>query len=540
LEFEIDGKTNPQISVVKVNDSEDLSKYIRHNPRRYEVCYTYFKDFEICATYNIETRRQRLILGLSESFLEENPRYENYEPLKISCIHTAVCQIPAEMLSEEMRERLDLQVQKIISKEELEELELSPKESFRAFKSWVAGIAEAGYKGLEIQSEIEAQARLVTPISSQLIKFLAKYNEEIFFEFVRRVKRQAIYEGVRAEGYILANAISLIEAFKYSDYRDDREKLEYLIEELKPKLKGLEFNYTYKTKLIGYIPNWIYKISSLKTLKIIGIKDDKESSVLDERIERLKNLRSLILEYTQINRLPNAIKKLRKLEMIRIRNYSINYSIIEIKNLDLIFEIKTLKKLHLMSTHISQEEFNKVADLKDLEEIVLVAEAFIKSIEPITKNLKKVKKLVLGWLYDIEIPKTISNLENLEHLEVIYSDIVDIPIELGNLAKLKKLIITSTTYKNFNMREIFSNLKNIEIIELQYNFITKFPMRILLKLKKLKKVYLGGNDREEILKHAEISLRKPYLSNSDRKKILSKLEFKRRSGKNIKMMNLFL
>src|SRR5271157_1190426 len=79
----------------------------------------------------------------------------------IDCIHTAVCSIAPEEYEDAvggadfLKHALALR-----SSENLPEIRLVPREKFKAFTSWVSGIAEAGSDAFRIQAEVEAYASL--------------------------------------------------------------------------------------------------------------------------------------------------------------------------------------------------------------------------------------------------------------------------------------------------------------------------------------------------------------------------------------------
>ena len=94
-----------------------------------------------------------------------------------------------------------------------------------------------------------------------------------------------------------------------------------------------------------------------------------------------------------------------------------------------------------------------------------------------------------------EIPIQISNLKNLEILQLNLNAIQTIPKEIGNLKKLKTLDLTD----NSALSEIqaITSLSNLETLVLFGCGLTKLPSDIG-QLKKLKYLGLTGNNIDSI------------------------------------------
>lgn len=128
----------------------------------------------------------------------------------INCIHTAVAQVPLdEVIKTYSDEDETARLINARSSEKLMEVNLEPAEKFTAFKSWVAGIAEAGPNAFLIQSEIESVARFAYPISSKLLGFIARINPEYLDLFLSNVERKCVFNRGWHEPSLIANLKSL-------------------------------------------------------------------------------------------------------------------------------------------------------------------------------------------------------------------------------------------------------------------------------------------------------------------------------------------
>ena len=168
-------------------------------------------DVFLCPRVNLITGKQKLILhkiDLTTNRIE----FEDF----IDCIHTAVTNISAENY-EDYQNRIDVQehfnkkILEIRSSEELTEIKLTPEEKFKALKSWVAGIAEAGVNAFRIQDEIDMNLDLFYPISHFLFRFMIKADSDFIPQYLMKIERECMFEGVRHESSFLANTIPILD-----------------------------------------------------------------------------------------------------------------------------------------------------------------------------------------------------------------------------------------------------------------------------------------------------------------------------------------
>jgi len=130
-------------------------------------------------------------------------------------------------------------------------------------------------------------------------------------------------------------------------------------------------------------------------------------------------------------------------------------------------------------------------------------------------NLVNLKVLTMYVNQIVEIPKEIGNLVKLKVLNLSYNQIKKIPKEIGNLVKLKELFLDNNRIKEIP-KEI-GKLVNLERLYLNFNKITEIPKEIGMgsALVNLKELYLSENLITEIPKEIGnlINLERLYLSN---------------------------
>lgn len=170
----------------------------------FRACFEFVrKDIRLCAVVNIETGAQTLLMEKLRQIPQENsPSIVDFSQ-KIDCIHTAV--VDVKLIDAIIDDDLDERTLNIRSSEDLTEYYLKPEEKFIAFKSWVAGIAEAGLDAFKIQSQIEKEAKLLYPIVFPLMKFLAKIEPEILIEYINIIEHDCKFMGVQHEPCMIAN-----------------------------------------------------------------------------------------------------------------------------------------------------------------------------------------------------------------------------------------------------------------------------------------------------------------------------------------------
>jgi Tfp pilus assembly protein PilF len=137
---------------------------------------------------------------------------------QIDCIHTAVTGISTEEFEDyqngnDSQERVFKKTLEIRSSEKLEEIKLKPEEMFHAFKSWTAGIAEAGLSAFLIQDEIDECLDLLYPISQFLFRFMIKVDSDFLPQYLAKIEKECVFEGTIHESSFVANLIPVLALF---------------------------------------------------------------------------------------------------------------------------------------------------------------------------------------------------------------------------------------------------------------------------------------------------------------------------------------
>ena len=131
---------------------------------KYSAKYPFvFDDVFLIAKVDPSSKRQWLIMQKIDMRTQRVLLEDS-----IRCIHTALTTLTVEDFKKRIEEEdFEKDMLEIRSSEHLREIDLEINEKFFAFKSWVAGIAEAGINSIRIQSEIEQYSRLGNPIATR-------------------------------------------------------------------------------------------------------------------------------------------------------------------------------------------------------------------------------------------------------------------------------------------------------------------------------------------------------------------------------------
>ncbi|MHA1340194.1 MAG: hypothetical protein ACTSO2_09500 [Promethearchaeota archaeon] len=166
----------------------------------YIASYPFLDKFKLSAIVNRKDGTQVLRI----SFVD---KYDNELDFKeIKCIHVALVDTTLnEIENKGGKEEYNRQILYMHSSEGVKEINLSPTEKFKAFQSWVAGIAEAGYNAFYIQREIEDLGHLTYPISKFLMDFIVKKDKRILEEYLLYLERACRYDAQWHESSVIAN-----------------------------------------------------------------------------------------------------------------------------------------------------------------------------------------------------------------------------------------------------------------------------------------------------------------------------------------------
>ncbi len=176
----------------------------------------------------------------------------------LDCIHAAVCDIPINKFNEVSNgEDFEVKILQIRSSEQLKEIHLEPEEKFVAFRSWVAGIAEAGISAFEIQGEIDTAAHLQYPVTNRLLRFLARVDSGFIPMYLDYVDRTASHEGVRHRAYLVASLLPVLEGLVQEPKIPDGAQVLQMIFALEPPFELFNNDWALFRKLAANYPGFL-------------------------------------------------------------------------------------------------------------------------------------------------------------------------------------------------------------------------------------------------------------------------------------------
>ncbi len=227
------------------------------------------------------------------------------------------------------------------------------------------------------------------------------------------------------------------------------------------KTEETKNNNTKSYKNYGYVDNAITK----------DTESEKEysSGMIDETLKIFDDVKSFRLDHFQSSSFSYSLMaKFKNLKRLYIHNCDIEEILPHIKNLPNLIEINfdyaiqlDIPKELFELTQLEYLRFNNV------ELLGLPAEI---------KNLKNLVSLDLSGNHISSLPKEIGELKNLEFLKIENNNLLSLPEEIGNLEKLKNIYFSKNKIK-FLPKSI-GNLKNIKIAEFDDNKIEELPKEI--------------------------------------------------------------
>jgi hypothetical protein len=130
---------------------------------------------------------------------------------EIDCIHTAVQDISVEDFNDAKKDKEFYEkIMEIRSSEQVKIIHLANEEKFKAMKSWVAGIAEAGMEAFRIQTEIEIANQFAYPITDKLLYFLIRVDPKFIPSYLRKMEQEGMFEGVKHEGFVISKLLPIM------------------------------------------------------------------------------------------------------------------------------------------------------------------------------------------------------------------------------------------------------------------------------------------------------------------------------------------
>ncbi|KAJ4949808.1 hypothetical protein NE237_014153 [Protea cynaroides] len=253
-------------------------------------------------------------------------------------------------------------------------------------------------------------------------------------------------------------------------------------------------------KNLATIDASICELSSLKTLDIRFTK----ISQFPEKLSRLVALTELLIDRTEIRRLPNSIGKLKNLKTL-----SAQYCKIQKGGIDVIGGLRSLKHLNLNGNQFPSLP-KEVSDLGLLQTLSLMSCDKLQSLPPLLSKLTNLKALHIIFCKNlVELPNTMNCLTGLKSLDLQGCDalkyISSLPSSLKSLEIACKNVITISAFWDMRNLETLSlhdcpsleKIQKLEGLDSLWLFkISKCPslkeLESLQGLKKLK--HLEFND----------------------------------------------
>lgn len=187
-------------------------------PEILEERYRFIHDnVFLVAHVNTKTGKQLLIMEKLDP-ISGKVEFSDY----IECIHTAITDISFAELEglqtdEFLWDEFYKKTLEIRSSENLFIVNLSMADRFLALKSWTQGIAEAGKEAFQLETDIEIAGHLFYPLAGKLLLFMVRVDTDFIFEYVSRVERLCVFEGVRHQPSLMANVMPILDLL-YEDF----------------------------------------------------------------------------------------------------------------------------------------------------------------------------------------------------------------------------------------------------------------------------------------------------------------------------------
>ncbi|MGL4412399.1 MAG: leucine-rich repeat domain-containing protein [Bacteroidales bacterium] len=217
----------------------------------------------------------------------------------------------------------------------------------------------------------------------------------------------------------------------------------------------------------GSIPNEIGYISELKSLHLAA---DELVGELPRHITLLTNLKTLYVSAAQSSNLKweltEEYKAITNLESLTISNVEPN-SILT-NPLGVIYQLSSIKELTLGLPYVTGSMQSGISNLENLEKLELRMPN-INALPSDMGDLKKLKKLTLATHKVSALPTSISNWKTLEELIIsnMRSSLV-LPSDFKELVNLTTLGLGSLGI-SFDPNEMLTNMSKLKYIYLNYN-----------------------------------------------------------------------
>jgi Leucine-rich repeat (LRR) protein len=253
-----------------------------------------------------------------------------------------------------------------------------------------------------------------------------------------------------------------------------------------------------------YIPFCIDKLTSLKRLKINGIR----ALLLPESIGNLHSLSSIeFSDISLLKTLPNSIENLHNLQSLTITDSSFELP-------ESIGNLQSLQSLSLINNDLTElpKSFGNLQSLQILD----LSYNRLRELPESFGNLQSLQILDLSFNKLQELPESFGNLHSLQELNSSQNFLQKLPESFGNLKSLQRLAIARNTDKklptNFDnlsestkkqykrltfLPESFGNLQSLQSLSLINNDLKKLP-ESFGNLKSLQRLDLANNNLIEL------------------------------------------
>ncbi|MHA1730269.1 MAG: leucine-rich repeat domain-containing protein [Promethearchaeota archaeon] len=453
----------------------------------------------LTAWLDTETGKQKLVMQklnpeTKEVVLED----------KIDCVHTAVSEIPISDFSEVVSdENFEKRVLNVTSSEKLWEINLDIDEKFKAFKSWVAGIAEAGTDAFKIQTEIDIAAKQMYPLAERILRFMAMADSFFIPEFLLKVAQECVYEGVRHDVCLIANFTPILEMLIYDPLsgkpKPDLKNWEYIEEDNIYYLNGYRqilsvmFDLNIPLRLFTQNSRFIGFLRLPDAVKIPNFRDAFYHS--DPRVRKAVALNSEAVDFEDFNNFlfyksePNILVRraaTKNPNSMKIYKTILKNSGLPMGEIDALWEIAALigKPIPRVNDFIWDDEYETVK--KDVDQHLGV---IIENKHVVGLGIVFQEKMLTY------IPDVIGDFKYMQHMSLYHNNLVHLPKTLGKLVSLKSLSLGHNKLKF--LPESIGKLKNLQKLCLNTNLLSSLPESIT-SLSELMDLNIKNNLLKEI------------------------------------------